>query len=111
MRLLLDANLSPVLSKRLADVFPQSRHFFEGGDIAKDDTRIWAFAAANDFAIVSKDSDFQALSLLLGPPPKVTRLRIGNCTTQDVELLLRAKLAEVASFEADPAAALLDLIP
>jgi len=40
MKLLFDANLSPVLPKRLADVFPQSRQVFDCGDIAKDDSRI-----------------------------------------------------------------------
>ena len=111
MKLLFDANLSPVLAKRLADMFPQSRHVFECGGVANDDSRIWAYAAANGFAIVSKDSDFQALSLLLGPPPKVIRLRTGNCSTQEVESLIRSKLPEMARFEADSTVALLDLTP
>jgi len=111
MKLLFDANLSPALPKSLGDVFPQSRHVFECGGIANDDSKIWSFASTNGLAIVSKDSDFQAMSLMFGPPPKVIRLRIGNCSTQDVESLIRSKLREMAAFEADSTVALLDLTP
>ncbi len=39
--------------------------------------------------IVSKDSDFYERSIKLGAPPKVIWLRLGNCTTAAVEMLLR----------------------
>ena len=50
---------------------------------------MWAYAKANDFVIVSKDSDFVDLSVLEGAPPKVVWVRLGNCTTASVALLLR----------------------
>jgi len=49
--------------------------------------------------IVSKDSDFAQQSLLLGGPPKVIWLRIGNCTTARAEFVLRNAVARVRTFE------------
>jgi predicted nuclease of predicted toxin-antitoxin system len=59
--------------------------------------------------IVSKDSDFQQRALLLGHPPKVVWLRLGNCSTAAVAALLRTRHADLLAFEADPTASLLVL--
>lgn len=48
------------------------------------DAEVWQFAASNDFAIASKDSDFSERSVLEGSPPKVIWLRVGNCTTEHI---------------------------
>ena len=99
MKLLLDENLSPELAKSLSDLYSGSAHVHECGLGSTDDEQIWAFAKANGFVIVSKDSDFRAKSLLQGAPPKVVWLRIGNCTTQDLEELLRKFSAAIHTFE------------
>ncbi len=49
--------------------------------------------------IVSKDSDFAQQSLLMGKPPKVIWLRIGNCTTARADLVLRNAVARIRTFE------------
>lgn len=59
--------------------------------------------------IVSKDSDFQHRALLVGHPPKVVWLRLGNCSTAAVVALLRTRQADLLAFEADPTASLLAL--
>jgi predicted nuclease of predicted toxin-antitoxin system len=64
MKLLFDENLSPRLPKILADVFPNRIHVPEIGFAETTDTKIWNFAKAHDFTIVSKDTDFQQRSLL-----------------------------------------------
>jgi predicted nuclease of predicted toxin-antitoxin system len=46
---------------------------------------------------------------VLGPPPKVIWLRIGNGPTRDVVTLLRTRAADVQAFLADPAVAVLEL--
>jgi hypothetical protein len=70
MKLLFDQNLSPKLAKRLADLFPDSSHAqYEGLDCANDD-QVWEHARLNGFAIVSKDADFNNLSVVKGSPPK-----------------------------------------
>lgn len=50
---------------------------------------------------MSKDSHFQQRSFVFGHPPKVIWLRIGNCTTAQVESLLRVHSATLYTFEAD----------
>ncbi|TXT26412.1 MAG: hypothetical protein FD134_572 [Gallionellaceae bacterium] len=47
------------------------------------------------FTLVSKDSDFHELSLLYGSPPKVVWIRRGNCTTKQIEFILRNKLEDI----------------
>ena len=74
-----------------------------------NDREVWAYAASARLAIVSKDRDFVDLATLLGPPPKVIWLRIGNGPTRDIEILLRTHLAKVNEFLADPASAILEL--
>ncbi|MGH7572402.1 MAG: DUF5615 family PIN-like protein [Gemmatimonadota bacterium] len=109
MKLLFDQNLSPRLVAQLADLFPNSAHVRDFGLASAADERVWGHAVAEGFAIVTKDDDFRQRSFLRGPPPKVVWVRLGNCTTADIEKTLRAKYAEVHAFGADAEAALLVL--
>jgi predicted nuclease of predicted toxin-antitoxin system len=70
VKLLLDENLSDRIVNRIIDLYPDSEHVKTLGLISTDDAAIWEYAKANDFAIVSKDSDFHQRSLLYGHPPK-----------------------------------------
>ena len=70
MKLLFDQNLSPRLPVTLADIFPDSVHVREVDLRDADDSIIWEYAKQHEFAIVSKDADFQQRSLLYGSPPK-----------------------------------------
>ena len=89
MKLLFDENLSFRLVVMLQDLFPGSQHVRECGLRAVGDTEIWEFAKNNGLIIVTKDSDFQERSVLLGAPPKILWLRTRNCTTAEIALLLR----------------------
>ncbi len=66
-------------------------------------------ARQGGYTIVTKDSDFSDMSVLRGFPPKVIWIRLGNCTTQQIEDLLRKNHDEVVAFETDPAVGLLSL--
>ncbi|MDX2286191.1 MAG: DUF5615 family PIN-like protein, partial [Bacteroidia bacterium] len=46
-----------------------------------DDRQVWEFARQAQFAIITKDNDFNELSQLLGYPPYVIWIRRGNCST------------------------------
>ena len=59
--------------------------------------------------IVTKDSDFSDLIVLYGSPPKVVWIRLGNCTTAEVESLLRERRRAIRAFVADDMASLLEL--
>lgn len=109
VKLLFDQNLSFKLVAELAREFPGSVHVRDLGMARAADPTVWAHAAANEFAIVSKDVDFQQRALLMGHPPKVVWVRLGNCTTADVAALLRKHHATLLAFEADPAAAFIAL--
>jgi predicted nuclease of predicted toxin-antitoxin system len=100
LKLLFDANLSPKLVKRLAELFPDSTHVFGTGlERSTSDERIWAYAAANGFAIVTADGDFIRLAETLGPPPRVIRLENCNYKTSVVEDLLRRNAIRITDLE------------
>ena len=77
MKLLFDQNLSPSLSGLLAEIYPGSVHIREIGMRDATDSEIWEYAKTNGFAIVSKDSDFQARSLLYGSPQNLSGYESG----------------------------------
>jgi predicted nuclease of predicted toxin-antitoxin system len=101
VKLLLDENLSPRLAEALADIYPGSSHVHQCGLGSSDDATIWDYAKTNGFIIVSKDSDFEERSVVLGCPPKVIWLRTSNCASADVENLLRTTFSMVSRFVND----------
>jgi predicted nuclease of predicted toxin-antitoxin system len=109
VKLLFDQNLSHRLVRALADVYADCEHVRNVGLKEAPDTEVWNYAKTNGFMIVSKDSDFHQRSLLLGYPPKVIWVRLGNCSTSAVERVLREHLSDVQQFEADPPATFLIL--
>ncbi|AKE62392.1 hypothetical protein NIES3806_15460 [Microcystis aeruginosa NIES-3806] len=109
MKLLFDENLSPKLSTRLSDIFPDSLHVRDVGMKATIDPIVWNYAKDNDLMIVSKDADMHDLSLVFGNPPKVIWLRLGNCSTLQVENLLRREFSRIKLFYQDKNSSLLAL--
>lgn len=109
MRLLYDQNLSPRLVTLLADLYPASLHVRDVGLESADDAIVWRYALDNEMVIVSKDSDFHHRSLLFGFPPKVIWIQRGNCTTREIETILRHFQAEIEQFWNDPLGAFLVL--
>jgi predicted nuclease of predicted toxin-antitoxin system len=109
MKLLFDENLSPNLPHRLRDLFPNSLHVRDVGMKATIDPVVWDYAKDDDLMIVSKDSDMHDLSLVLGSPPKVIWIRLGNCSTAQVENLLRRDFETINLFYTDESLSLLAL--
>lgn len=73
------------------------------------DLAVWEHARAGGFLLVSKDEDFHRLSVLRGFPPKVVWVRLGNCSTSDIEQLLRKHFEQVVAFAAHEEAAFIAL--
>ena len=96
--LLLDENLSPRLVGMLDDLFPGSVHVQDVMLGGGDDGAVWRYAKAHGFAIVSKDSDFMDRSVLEGHPPKLIWVRLGNCSTAEIEGLLRSSFEGIRHF-------------
>jgi predicted nuclease of predicted toxin-antitoxin system len=101
VKLLFEHNLSPHLVKCLADLYPDSIHLHLLGLDRADDEVVWELARREGFLIVTKDADFSDLCLMRGFPPKVIWIRLGNCTTQAVEALLRRHREQIEALESD----------
>jgi len=98
VKLLLDENLSDRIISQITDLYSDSVHVKTLALIQSDDLLIWEYAKANDFVIVSKDSDFHQRSLLYGHPPKFIYLRVGNCPTSKIIEILRDNYATISQF-------------
>ncbi|MEE3719891.1 DUF5615 family PIN-like protein [Tumidithrix elongata RA019] len=95
MKLLFDHNLSPRLVVSLAELFPDSNHVFQLELDRVEDRQIWEYAKANDFIIVTRDSDYNELQILLGFPPKLVWIRRGNCSTNEIENILKTHYPDI----------------
>lgn len=109
MKLLFDHNLSPKLARRLDDLYPGSTHTHTLHMGEEPDEEVWRYARQQGYTLVTKDADFADLSTRFGPPPKVVWVRLGNCTTQAVEEVLRQHRVALAAFGAEPTLGLLIL--
>jgi predicted nuclease of predicted toxin-antitoxin system len=79
-------------------LYPGSEHVHNVHLGSSNDGAIWDYAKQHGFAIVSKDSDFAERSVLEHDPPKIIWIRLGNCSTADVEHLLRSAHATIRTF-------------
>lgn len=109
MKLLFDQNLSPRLVSSLADIYPNSSHVSTLGLDRASDEEVFAYAKEHGYTVVSKDADFAELSQSKGAPPKILRLRLGNCTTDRIEQALRSRHQAIQSLEKDPETDVLEL--
>ncbi len=109
VKLLFDQNLSPKLVRRLSDLYPNSDHLDLLGLGTAEDTLVWGHAKDNGFVVVTKDADFADLSVLRGFPPKIVWIRRGNCSTTDIENLLRDHNSEIEDLATDSTSGILTL--
>lgn len=99
MKILVDNNLSPRIISLLAKKFANSKHVAELGlDVNTEDEQIWEYAITNDFSIMTKDNDFEAMSRLFGCPPKVIQLTCGNQPTLTVIQILNQNIETISDF-------------
>ena len=78
MKLLLDENLSRRLVPFLQHDYPGSTQVALVGLETATDQTLWEYAKANEFVIVTRDADFEELSLVWGQPPQVIWLKTRN---------------------------------
>ena len=101
MKLLLDENISYKLVKFLHKDFPDSSHITFLKMQGSTDTKIWEFAQKEHYIIVSKDNDFRQRSFLLGFPPKVIWLSIGNGGIESIKNTLLNNIAAIEIFSSN----------
>jgi predicted nuclease of predicted toxin-antitoxin system len=110
VKLLFDQNLSPRLVLRLSDLYPDSVHVISIGLDQASDGAVWNYAREGGFTLVTQDADFSETSEVLGFPPKVIWIRRGNCSTGQIESILRQYREAIASLEQDPTAGILTVL-
>ena len=108
-RLLFDHNLSPKLVSRLANIYPGSAHVSYFGLDRVSDKEVWEYAREHDHVIVTKDADFGDFSVIWGIPPQIIWIRRGNCSTNDIESILRDNFATIIEFSNDNSVGVLTL--
>ena len=104
MKLLFDQMLSHHLTESLRDLYPGSRHVtnpdvgLKGADDKTDDSEIWEYARSHTMAIATTDTGFCKRSREFGHPPKAILLP-GNCTTEEIERILRERYGDLLAFD------------
>ncbi len=96
MKWLVDAQLPPSLCDWFHSRSELAVHVLElkGGLTLPDDV-IWSIAKQEGFIIISKDRDFFDRSILYGTPPQVVYLDVGNCSNEDLFLVLKQHWGEL----------------
>ena len=109
MRVLLDHNLPARLLSVLRSWtwVTRAEHVADLGWADADDRFIWKATSTAPTVIFTKDKDFGVLSATLGFPPKVVLLRVGNCSTADLEQYFIHRAGDIATFAADASKGLL----
>ncbi len=98
--MLLDENLSRRLVPCLQHDFSGSTHVVLLGMKSASDKEVWQRAKDDGYVVVSRDADFQEVSLVCSAPPQVIRLRTPNQTRAAVlKLLLDNKDVILAALE------------
>ena len=95
MKLLLDENLSRRLVPLLQQEFPGTTQVTLLGLESASDQVIWLRAKQDGYVVVTRDADFQELSLVWGAPPQVIRLRTPNLNRMAVLKMLLDHKAEI----------------
>ncbi len=101
MKLLFDQNISFRITKKLFDLFPDSKHVSDCGLMDCEDPAIWKYARENGYSIVTFDSDFYDISVISGHPPKIIWIRAGNLTTMETVELLKHNKDAIEAFLKD----------
>lgn len=102
MKLLFDQNLPRSLVHSCEESFPGSAHVVTLGLSTATDRKIYEYDPDEGYTIVSKDSDFRQLSFVLGAPPKVIWLRVGNSSFPELREVLNNYTAPILRFESEP---------
>lgn len=111
MKLLLNANLSWRLTKRLKTNFAQVFHVNQIGlTLPASDVEIWEWAKNNQSIIVTNDDDFFNPLMQRGFPPKIVLLRVGNQSTKSIAEILIQHRTQIDSLYQNDEYGLLEIV-
>ncbi|MDH5717666.1 MAG: DUF5615 family PIN-like protein [Spirochaetia bacterium] len=109
MKILIDENISIRIKEPLSKIFKEITHVRDINLQNVDDKIIWDYAKQHQYAIISKDSDFHHKSLLYGFPPKIIWITTGNCSTNEMIILINKKIETIKNFIEDTDSSILIL--
>jgi predicted nuclease of predicted toxin-antitoxin system len=98
MKLLVDMNLSPRWIRLLSDSGFEAAHWSVIGPANAPDTEIMAFAAANEYVVLTHDLDFGSiLAATHGEKPSVVQIRADNISPDRIGTKVAAALRQLGS--------------
>ncbi len=100
MKVLIDQNISFRLVERLQNALSVDFIHLKSVNLADaPDIPIYLYAQNENFdAIMTMDNDFINIQSMLGTPPKLIWLRVGNCSTAALSLIINHKLLQIHAF-------------
>ena len=98
MKLLFDQNISFRAVKGLHNLYPLAEQVRELHLENSTDREIWDYAKREGYTIVTFDSDFYDLTLLLGISPKVIWLRFGNTSTDNLIEIIKENQSIITEY-------------
>jgi len=90
-------------------LFPDCVHVRDVGLKQADDREIWQRAKDHNRTVVTADSDFVAMVIRIGPPPKVIHLERCDFLFRAIEDLPRRNAIRISEFENDSSGSALTL--
>jgi predicted nuclease of predicted toxin-antitoxin system len=99
--LLIDENLSEAIVDAVAELFPRSVHVRSLGLGGASDAQVWETAKGLGLFLLTRDYDFQTMSVVHGHPPKVIHVDAFNPSTAEVIAILRRYASEIGRFAMD----------
>ncbi len=108
-RVILDENVSESVAARIETAFGRVLHVRTvlGTGVADDD--IWRFARREQLVLVTRDGDFERMSMMYGSPPKVVWIGVHNMSNAGLAELLVTRKPAIDRLVADEQAAFLAL--
>lgn len=108
IRIITDENISWRLKKLLPswDILPVNEI---NRQERLSDSKIWQFAKANQYSILTFDEDFSELQNLYSFPPKIIWLRTGNAPTKVIAELLKEYADSIMQFIDDDSVGIYEL--
>jgi predicted nuclease of predicted toxin-antitoxin system len=94
----IDLNLPPQMAIWLKEGFNvQAKSFKELLFSDVPDVEVYKIAAAgiNKIIITTKDVDFSNYQNIVGPPPRILYLNIGNISNKNLKFLIESKFSEI----------------
>ena len=98
MKVVIDMNLSPRWVKMLTDAGFEARHWSNCGSPDAPDSEIMAFAAADNYVVLTHDLDFGAiLASTQGKKPSVIQIRADDVSPENLGALVTAAFRQASS--------------